>query len=94
MTEELTDEANNIMGQVSDIVSLPKLDESEVHLGVYDAKRHRNETVEKLIEFDVSQTDALVSFFYPVNNHPLHSYTFLLKILLREELCGDFRKAG
>ncbi|MBM7664499.1 putative ribonuclease toxin of YeeF-YezG toxin-antitoxin module [Solibacillus kalamii] len=42
VTEELTDEVNNIMDQVSDIVNLPKLDDSEVNLGVYDAKRHRD----------------------------------------------------
>ena len=29
-----------------------------------------------------------------VLNIPPHSYTFLLMILLREELCGDFRKTG
>ena len=61
VTEELTDETNNIMDQVSDIVSLPKLDDSEVQLGIHDAKRHRDQTLEKLIEFDVSQTSALTT---------------------------------
>lgn len=46
---------------MSDIVNLPNLDDSEVQLGVQDAKRHRNQTVEKLIEFDVSQTGALTT---------------------------------
>ncbi|MFL0582292.1 T7SS effector LXG polymorphic toxin [Solibacillus silvestris] len=49
------------MDQISDIVNLPNLDDSEVQLGVQDAKRHRNQTVEKLIEFDVSQTGALTT---------------------------------
>ncbi|MER2259191.1 MAG: T7SS effector LXG polymorphic toxin [Priestia megaterium] len=61
VTEELTDETNNIMDQVSDIVNLPKLNDSEVQLSVQDAKRHRDQTVEKLIEFDASQTGALTT---------------------------------
>ncbi|WP_339262606.1 T7SS effector LXG polymorphic toxin [Solibacillus sp. FSL W7-1472] len=76
VTEELTDEANNIMDQVSDIVSLPKLDDSEVHLGVHDAKRHRDETVEKLIEFDVSQTDALTT----IQTDLMHMKTWITNI--------------
>ncbi|MER2028197.1 MAG: T7SS effector LXG polymorphic toxin [Solibacillus sp.] len=76
VTEELTDEANNIMDQVSDIVSLPKLDDSEVHLGVHEAKRHRDETVEKLIEFDVSQTDALTT----IQTDLMHMKTWLTNI--------------
>ncbi|MEK4130762.1 T7SS effector LXG polymorphic toxin [Solibacillus sp. FSL W8-0474] len=76
VTEELTDEANNIMDQVSDIVSLPKLDDSEVHLGVHDAKRHRDETVEKLIEFDVSQTDALTT----IQTDMMHMKTWITNI--------------
>lgn len=61
VTEELTDETNNIMDHVSDIVILPKLNDSEVQLGVQDSKRHRDQTVEKLIEFDMSQTGALTT---------------------------------
>ncbi|MEK4081043.1 T7SS effector LXG polymorphic toxin [Solibacillus sp. FSL K6-1126] len=76
VTEELTDEANNIMDQVSDIVNLPKLDDSEVHLGVHDAKRHRDETVEKLIEFDVSQTDALTT----IQTDLMHMKTWITNI--------------
>ncbi|MFY0743526.1 T7SS effector LXG polymorphic toxin [Solibacillus silvestris] len=76
VTEELTDEANNIMDQVSDIVSLPKLNDSEVHLGVHDAKRHRDETVEKLIEFDVSQTDALTT----IQTDLMHMKTWITNI--------------
>ncbi|MER2113450.1 MAG: LXG domain-containing protein, partial [Solibacillus isronensis] len=76
VTEELTDEANNIMDQVSDIVSLPKLDDSEVHLGVHEAKRHRDETVEKLIEFDVSQTDALTT----IQTDLMHMKTWITNI--------------
>ena len=37
LTESLTDEANSIMQEVSDIVSLPKLDDSEVQEGVRNA---------------------------------------------------------
>ncbi|WP_225231286.1 T7SS effector LXG polymorphic toxin [Solibacillus faecavium] len=76
VTEELTDETNNIMDQVSDIVSLPKLDDSEVHLGVHDAKRHRDETVEKLIEFDGSQTDALTT----IQTDLMHMKTWITNI--------------
>ena len=49
MTQELTDETNNIMDQVSDIVNLPNLNDSEVQRGVHDAIRHRDQTVEKII---------------------------------------------
>ncbi|MDM5333150.1 LXG domain-containing protein [Ureibacillus composti] len=59
VTEELTNETNNIMDSVSDIVSLPNLDDSEVQAGVQDAKRERNQTLEHLMQFDQSQTSAL-----------------------------------
>ncbi|MGE7665150.1 ribonuclease YeeF family protein [Ureibacillus composti] len=61
VTEELTNETNNIMDSVSDIVSLPNLDDSEVQAGVQDAKRERNQTLEHLMQFDQSQTSALTS---------------------------------
>lgn len=61
VTEELTNETNNIMDSVSDIVSLPNLDDSEVQAGVQDAKRERNQTLEHLMQFDQSQTSALTT---------------------------------
>ncbi|MBM7608879.1 hypothetical protein JOD29_002145 [Lysinibacillus composti] len=61
VTEELTNETNNIMDSVSDIVSLPNLDDSEVQASVQDAKRERNQTIEHLMQFDQSQSSALAT---------------------------------
>jgi len=57
----LTDDTNSIMDQVSDIVSLPHLDDSEVQEGVIHCKRKRDDTVIALHEFDITQTTALQS---------------------------------
>lgn len=59
LTESLTDEANSIMNQVADIVSLPHLDDSEVQNGVRNAKIKRDDTITQLNEFDATQTNAL-----------------------------------
>ncbi|MEK3980645.1 T7SS effector LXG polymorphic toxin [Psychrobacillus sp. FSL K6-2836] len=59
LTASLTDEANSIMDQVSDIVALPHLDDSEVQEGVISSKRKRDDTLMKLYEFDATQTYAL-----------------------------------
>ena len=61
VTEDLTNETNQIMSSVSDIVSLPNLDDSEVQAGVLDAKSHRDQTVEQLNMFDITQTTALMT---------------------------------
>ncbi|SOC44186.1 WXG superfamily protein probably secreted by type VII secretion system [Ureibacillus acetophenoni] len=45
VAETLTSETNSIMGEVSDIVSLPNLDDSEVQTENQNAKRHRDTTV-------------------------------------------------
>ncbi|MER2077334.1 ribonuclease YeeF family protein [Psychrobacillus psychrotolerans] len=62
LTENLTNESNSIMDQVSDIVALPHLDDSGVQEGVLDAKRKRDDTVSRLQEFDATQTAALLPF--------------------------------
>ncbi|MEK4245279.1 T7SS effector LXG polymorphic toxin [Psychrobacillus sp. FSL K6-2684] len=59
LTASLTDEANNIMDQVSDIVALPHLDDSAVQEGVISSKRKRDDTLSQLHEFDATQTTAL-----------------------------------
>ncbi len=59
LTASLTDEANSIMDQVSDIVGLPHLDDSGVQEGVISSKRKRDETLNQLYEFDATQTYAL-----------------------------------
>ena len=60
VTATLTDEANAIMDEVSDIVSLPKLDDTLVQESVADAKTKRDDTVEALHTFDSTQTNQLV----------------------------------
>ncbi|WP_188006828.1 LXG domain-containing protein [Sporosarcina sp. ANT_H38] len=62
LTTSLTDEANSIMDQVSDIVGLPHLDDSGVQEGVIRSKRKRDETISQLYEFDATQTSALNPF--------------------------------
>ncbi|MEK3979148.1 T7SS effector LXG polymorphic toxin [Psychrobacillus sp. FSL K6-2836] len=62
LTENLTNESNSIMDQVSDIVALPHLNDSEVQEGVLNAKRKRDDTVSTLLEFDATQTAALLPF--------------------------------
>ncbi len=59
LTEALTNEANSIMDSVSDIVSLPHLDDSAVQEGVIISKKKRDDTVQQLNEFDYSQTVSL-----------------------------------
>ncbi|KAA0955566.1 transposase [Sporosarcina sp. ANT_H38] len=59
LTLTLTDEANGIMDEVSDIVALPHLDDSDVHEGVKSAQTKREKTVTDLHEFDSTQTAAL-----------------------------------
>ncbi|WP_301107141.1 ribonuclease YeeF family protein [Sporosarcina sp.] len=59
VTESMTDEANSIMDQVADIVSLPHLNDREVSEGVHQAKIKRDDTNTRLYEFDASQTNAL-----------------------------------
>lgn len=62
LTANLTDETNNIMNQVYDIIGLPNLDDSGVQEGVIHSKRKRDDKVTQLYEFDATQTNAL----YPV----------------------------
>ncbi|MBO0589138.1 LXG domain-containing protein [Sporosarcina sp. E16_8] len=59
LTESLTNEANSIMDQVADIVSLPHLNDGEVQEGVRHAKIKRDDTNTSLHEFDATQTNAL-----------------------------------
>ncbi len=59
LTGGLTYEANSIMNQVSDIVSLPRIDDSEVQYGIRDATIKRDDTVTQLHEFDANQITAL-----------------------------------
>lgn len=59
VTDTLTSETNTVMEEVSDIVSLPKLDDSEVQTQIQTAKEHRDTTIVDLTAFDSSQTSAL-----------------------------------
>jgi toxin YxiD len=59
VTSNLTDESNDIMNQVSDIVALPYLDDSGVQDSVNNAKKKRDNTVTDLNEFDSTQNNAL-----------------------------------
>ena len=62
----LTEEANDIMSSVSDIVYLPKLDDSYVVQSVANAEEKRDVTVGQLHTFDQQQTSALQNLEYTV----------------------------
>lgn len=59
ITANLTDESNGIMDSVSDIVSLPHLDDTEVQEGIRRARRKSDDTIAGLQEFDLSQSALL-----------------------------------
>lgn len=58
-TTELTEDANNILERVQDIVSLKKIDDSEVLENVDKGKKKADNIVEKLIELDDQETSNL-----------------------------------
>ena len=58
-TEALTNEANNSIDRVADIVGLPRVEDYEVQSGVVQSHKNRTETVIGLNEFDSSQVMAL-----------------------------------
>ncbi|MDD9314183.1 T7SS effector LXG polymorphic toxin [Cytobacillus firmus] len=59
ITNSLTDETNAVMQKVSDIVSLPHLQDGEFSAHVRRAELHRRNTVDDLMTFDSEQTLAL-----------------------------------
>jgi hypothetical protein len=59
ITNSLTDETNAVMQKVSDIVSLPHLQDGEFSANVRRAELHRRNTVDDLMTFDSQQTLAL-----------------------------------
>ncbi|MGV3262688.1 T7SS effector LXG polymorphic toxin [Cytobacillus pseudoceanisediminis] len=59
ITAELTQEANNIMKSVSDIVALPRLEDGRFIQATKSAEDSSRETVEKLEDFDHRETAAL-----------------------------------
>ncbi|MER2260918.1 MAG: LXG domain-containing protein [Psychrobacillus sp.] len=61
LTKNLVEATNSIMDQVSDIVSLPHLDDSDVQDGVMRSRNKKEDTLDKLYEFDQTQHNALLS---------------------------------
>ncbi len=91
LTESLTNETNTIMRQVSDIIVLPLLDDSEVQFGVRNAKLKRDKTISKLNEFDAKQTTALT----PIEQDLRTMETWIVKLegLFKRNLAGvQFQK--
>lgn len=60
-TTALTADANAIINEVSDIVSLPRINDSAVIAGVQRSRREQDWVLEDLHNFDRQQTDALDS---------------------------------
>jgi toxin YxiD len=59
ITADLTQEANGIMKSVSDIVALPRLEDSRFIQATKSAEDSSLETIEKLVDFDHRETAAL-----------------------------------
>ena len=59
ITAILTDKANAIMDEVSDIIGLSKLDDTLVQENIADARKKRNDTEDALHTFDSTQTNQL-----------------------------------
>ncbi|WP_179151957.1 ribonuclease YeeF family protein [Oceanobacillus senegalensis] len=58
---KLTDATNQVIQQVSDIVSLPMIHDDEFASMVQQASKNKNETIEQLYTLDQSQTNTLES---------------------------------
>ncbi|MGG3805947.1 ribonuclease YeeF family protein [Metabacillus fastidiosus] len=58
-TIEMTDEVNDIVDKVDDIVSLPKISDDEVIKGIQYSKKKIDNMVTKLHKFDTEQTKVL-----------------------------------
>lgn len=67
LTSDLTNQSNDMISQVSDIVALPQLDDSMVQEGVSNARKDKDETIDKLHEFDTSQNNALSAIEEGIN---------------------------
>ncbi|MCU9613233.1 LXG domain-containing protein [Caldibacillus lycopersici] len=61
ITDGLTDDANAVINSVSDIVSLPQLNQSELINQVQNGKRELTTTIDNLYTLDSKQTSALSS---------------------------------
>ena len=58
-TVTLTDEGNQIISSVADIVILPRLDDSEFLNHLNTANKHRTQTIEALNQFDYQQSTVV-----------------------------------
>ncbi len=58
-TVTLTDEANQIISSVADIVVLPRLNDSEFLHHLNTANKHRTQTIEALNQFDYQQSTVI-----------------------------------
>ncbi|WP_419961274.1 ribonuclease YeeF family protein [Psychrobacillus sp. BM2] len=86
VTTNLTDESNNLMDSVSDIVALPHLDDSGVQEGVASARTSRDNTVTDLNEFDLTQTNALLLIEAAIFN--MEVWLSDIEYLMEEGLTG------
>ncbi|MGE7763992.1 ribonuclease YeeF family protein [Peribacillus sp. NPDC096540] len=79
ITAELTNETNNTMQSVSDIVALPKLQDQSFIQQVGEAKRNKEQTIEKLHTFDREQVNALDIFEQDL--HSMNQYVQRIQTL-------------
>lgn len=59
ITTNITDEANHTIASIRDIIPLPSLDDGEFRHHVDRSRRHANETIDQLHQFDAQSTRAL-----------------------------------
>lgn len=69
---ESTDNVNAIIDEVSDIVSIPRLDDSRIQAGIDRAKKHAQITIENLYEFDYKANASMLKYAEILN--PLKNY--------------------
>ncbi|MGF2614299.1 transposase [Rossellomorea vietnamensis] len=88
-TISLVDETNGILGKVADIVTLPRLNDSQFIHESRTARSHKDDSVMKLNEFDAQQSSVLESVEADLN--ALEKWIFELEGLVKENLTGvDF----
>ncbi|MBY0030411.1 LXG domain-containing protein [Priestia aryabhattai] len=71
-TVNLTDETNKIIGQIQDLISVSSLDDSEVVSGFNDAKKQLSDLVQKINEFDATQSQSLESISKDIQTMEQH----------------------
>ncbi|WP_078390974.1 LXG domain-containing protein [Shouchella patagoniensis] len=71
-TAESTSNVNAILDEISDIVSIPRLDDTQIQASIDRAKKYAQITVENLYEFDYKANATMLKFAEILS--PLQNY--------------------